>query len=159
MERSELLITSLVFKKVLKMESKLVIGYFKGGKKMKLAEGKTIYQSPVIDIGPDLEIFLVEKKLTLFNETAPDDLQNTAIIHRTAKLWGKIEAGDELAFDSQTYRITFVGEKVNEAFKNLGHFIVVFNGAKQMDLPGVLCVEAKPMPKISISTVISLKNK
>lgn len=118
---------------------------------------KTIYQSTVTEIGPDVELFLDEKMMILFNDSAPKDLRDIAVIHNIAPLEGKIEVGDELAFDDQTYRITFVGDKVNETVEELGHCTIAFNGADHADLPGTLCVEAKELPTIAVATTITFK--
>lgn len=118
---------------------------------------KTIYQSTVIEIGADVDMFLEEKMMIIFNDSAPKDLRDIAIIHDIAPFEGEIEVGDELAFDNQTYKITFVGAKVNETVSELGHCTIAFNGADQADLPGTLCVEAKEMPNISVSTTIIFK--
>lgn len=117
---------------------------------------KTIYRSTVTGLGADVDMFAEEKMLIIFNETAPKDLCDISVLHEISPLEGTIEKGDLLAFDDQTYRITFVGAKVNETVSELGHCTIVFNGEEQADLPGTMCVEARDMPAISVSTVITL---
>lgn len=118
---------------------------------------KTIYQSTVTEVGNDIDMFLEEKMLIIFNDSAPEDLRDIAVIHDIAPLEGKIEVGDELAFDDQTYKITFVGAKVNETMEEFGHCTITFNGENHADLPGILCVEAKGTPNVSVSTTITFK--
>lgn len=118
---------------------------------------KTIYESTVTEIGADVDMFLEEKMMIIFNESAPQELHDIAVLHRIAPLEGHITVGDELAFDDQTYKITFVGEKVNETVSEFGHCTISFNGADHADLPGTLCVEAKEMPTISTSTKFTIK--
>lgn len=118
---------------------------------------ETIYQSTVLEIGEDVEMFLEEKMIIIFNESAPKDLREIAIIHEISPLQGKIEVGDELAFGNQAYKVTFVGDKVNETMEELGHCTIAFNGKDYVDLPGTLCVEEKEMPDVSISTTITFK--
>jgi glucitol/sorbitol PTS system EIIA component len=123
-----------------------------GGVKM-----KTIYQSTVTELGADVEMFAEEKMLIIFNESAPKDLRDIAVVHSIAPLEGMIEAGDILAFGDQAYKVTFVGDKVNETVSELGHCTIAFNGADHADLPGTLCVEDKDMPAISVSTTITFQ--
>ena len=123
-----------------------------GGVKM-----KPIYQSTVTELGADVEMFVEEKMLIIFNESAPKDLRDIAVVHSIAPLEGTIEAGDILAFGDQAYKITFVGDKVNETVAELGHCTIAFNGADHADLPGTLCVEDKDMPTISVSTTITFQ--
>lgn len=115
-----------------------------------LNKTKTIYQSTVTALGPDVDMFMEEKMLIIFNETVPKDLRDIAVIHKAAPLEGTIEAGDVLAFGDQTYTITFVGNKVNETVSDLGHCTIAFNGEDHADLPGTLCVESKEMPELSV---------
>lgn len=118
---------------------------------------KTIYESTVLELGPDVDMFMEEKMLIIFNETAPKDLRDIAVIHTAAPLEGVIAIGDVLSFDDQSYRVTFVGSKVNETVQELGHCTIAFNGEDHADLPGTLCVEAKEMPVISASTKILIQ--
>lgn len=115
-----------------------------------LNKTKTIYQSTVTALGPDVDMFMEEKMLIIFNETAPKDLRDIAVIHQAAPLEGTIEAGDVLAFGDQTYTVTFVGDKVNETVGDLGHCTIAFNGEDHAELPGTLCVESKEMPELSV---------
>ena len=114
----------------------------------------TIYRSTVTEIGADVDMFLEEKMMIIFNDSAPKDLRDIAVIHDIAPLEGRIEVGDELAFDDQIYKITFVGPKVNETVSEFGHCTINFDGASHADLPGTLCVEEKEMPTITVATTI-----
>ncbi|MCM3788018.1 PTS glucitol/sorbitol transporter subunit IIA [Domibacillus indicus] len=118
---------------------------------------ETIYQSTVTSIGAEVPIFLEEKMVILFNESAPKDLLDIAVVHSIAPLEGTIEAGDILAFGDRAYKVTFVGNKVNETVGDLGHCTIAFNGADHADLPGTLCVEDKELPQISPSTIITIR--
>ncbi|GLC87143.1 PTS glucitol/sorbitol transporter subunit IIA [Lysinibacillus piscis] len=117
---------------------------------------ETIYESKVTAIGADVDMFVDEKMMIIFNETAPKDLQDIAVVHTVAQLKGTIEIGDILSFDDQSYQVTFVGNKVNETVGELGHCTIVFNGEKYADLPGTLCVENKEMPVVSVATIITI---
>jgi PTS system glucitol/sorbitol-specific IIA component len=113
-----------------------------------------LYQSVVTEIGSEVELFLTEKMMIIFNETAPSDLRDIAVVHKEAKLEEEIEVGDVLTIDNQIFKITFVGQKVNNTIRELGHCTIAFNGADHVDLPGTLCVEEKPIPEIKPGTKI-----
>lgn len=117
---------------------------------------KTIYETTVTGIGPEAALFQDEQMLIIFNDNVPKDLADIAYVHTEASLNGTVETGDILLFDGESYRVTFVGAKVNETLDELGHCTIAFNGDSHADLPGTLCVEAKPMPTISVSTTIKI---
>ncbi len=117
----------------------------------------TIYRSTVTEIGADVDMFLEEKMMIIFNDSVPKELRDIAVIHDVTPLEGQIEVGDELAFNHQIYKVTFVGAKVNETIRELGHCTICFNGADHADLPGILCVEERVMPTMAISTTITIK--
>ena len=54
--------------------------------------------------------------------------------------------------DQKEYLITAVGDIAQSNLETLGHLTVVFSGAKEAGLPGSICVEAKPMPKLAIGS-------
>lgn len=58
--------------------------------------------------------------------------------------------------DQKEYLITAVGDIAQSNLETLGHLTVVFSGAKEAGLPGSICVEAKPMPKLAIGSKLSI---
>ena len=58
--------------------------------------------------------------------------------------------------DQKEYLITAVGDIAQSNLEILGHLTVVFSGGKEAGLPGSICVEAKPMPKLAIGSKISI---
>ena len=115
---------------------------------------KTIYQSIVTEVGSQVGLFLQDKMIVLFNETAPSDLREIAVIHQYSPLEEDITVGDELVIGNQSFKITSVGYKVNETMRELGHSTVSFNGSLEAELPGTLCVEDKEVPNINVSSQI-----
>ncbi|GAA3316617.1 hypothetical protein GCM10020331_013130 [Ectobacillus funiculus] len=105
---------------------------------------KTIYQSKVVEVGAQVSLFFWKKKmLVLFNDSAPSDLRDIAVVHQACPLEDDIAVGDELVIDDQAFKVTFVGAKANQTMKELGHSTLAFNGAKEADLPGTICLEEK----------------
>ena len=115
---------------------------------------KTIYQSKVVEVGAQVSLFLEEKMLVLFNDSAPSDLRDIAVVHQACPLEDDIAVGDELVIDDQAFKVTFVGAKANQTMKELGHSTLAFNGAKEADLPGTICLEEKAIPSIDVSSQI-----
>ena len=115
---------------------------------------KTIYQSKVVEVGAQVSLFLEEKMLVLFNDSAPSDLRDIAVVHQACPLEDDIAVGDELVIDDQSFKVTFVGAKANQTMKELGHSTLAFNGAKEADLPGTICLEEKVIPSIDVSSQI-----
>ena len=118
---------------------------------------KTIYQSIVTEVGSQVGLFLQDKMIVLFNETAPSDLREIAVIHQYSPLEEDITVGDELVIGNQSFKITSVGYKVNETMRELGHSKIAFTGFLEVDMPGTLCVEEKEVPNIAVSSQIMFR--
>lgn len=116
------------------------------------------YDINVVEIGTEAGMMAEEKMLILFNNMAPADLRSIAIVHDGKMLSKEIKAGDEMVIDDQVYKILFVGEKVNETMKDLGHATFHFNNEKSSDLPGTVCLEDKGMPEVNNGSTISFRS-
>ncbi|XXM71428.1 PTS glucitol/sorbitol transporter subunit IIA [Lysinibacillus sphaericus] len=117
------------------------------------------YQSTVTEVGAEAEIFHSEKMMVIFNDTAPADLKTIGVIHKEAHLLEDVEAGDVLEVAGEAYEILFVGSKVNETLKELGHCTIMFNGETSADLPGTMTVEKKPLPNVTVDSEIRIVKK
>ncbi|MDN7241165.1 PTS glucitol/sorbitol transporter subunit IIA [Planococcus sp. N028] len=109
------------------------------------------YESKITEIGADVEMFVEEHMLVIFNETVPDALKSFGVIHEKAELFGQVEAGDILEINGARYNILFVGEKVNETLREIGHCTIAFNGERDAQLPGTMCVEKKELPPLAVN--------
>ncbi|WP_113713350.1 PTS glucitol/sorbitol transporter subunit IIA [Priestia endophytica] len=118
---------------------------------------KTIYQSIVTEVGSQVELFLQEKMIILFNDSAPDDLRDVSVVHKRCPLEEDIKIGDELVIDNQSFKVTFVGDKVNETMRDLGHSTITFDGSSKSEMPGMICVEAKEIPAITSSSQLMFR--
>lgn len=117
---------------------------------------KTIFETKVTAVGEDVPIILQEKVMILFDEKAPKELHDVAYVHRGGALLDDIQAGDVIWFGMDDFKILFVGEQVNTTMKELGHLSINFSGSQTSDLPGTMCIEAKPIPEIGIGTSIKI---
>lgn len=118
-----------------------------------------IYDAKITEIGSDAQLFFSENMLILFNETALPELRDIAVVHEVSELKSNISIGDELQLAGEVYKVTGVGEKVNDTMRELGHCTIAFNGASVPELPGTLCVEAKPLPQIQVSNEVQIHAK
>ena len=110
--------------------------------------GKAIFQTEIIELGEQVDAFFEEGMFVLFGDNVPDTLKDFCHFIDQKKVDGTIKKGDKLVVDQKEYLIT--------AVETLGHLTVVFSGAKEAGLPGSICVEAKPMPKLAIGSKISI---
>ncbi len=118
--------------------------------------GKAIFQTEIIELGEQVDAFFEEGMFVLFGENVPDTLKDFCHFIDQKKVDGTIKKGDKLVVDQKEYLITAVGDIAQSNLETLGHLTVVFSGAKEAGLPGSICVEAKPMPKLTIGSKLSI---
>lgn len=114
------------------------------------------YESKITEIGADVEMFIEENMLVIFNETVPEALKSFGVIHEKTELHGQVVAGDLLEINESQYEILFVGSKVNETLQEIGHCTIAFNGERDAQLPGTMCVEQKELPKLAVNGAIRI---
>ncbi|MBO8141613.1 MAG: PTS glucitol/sorbitol transporter subunit IIA [Firmicutes bacterium] len=115
------------------------------------------WQGVVVRIGPEAEEFIQAGMLVLFGEQAPPELQAVSVVHRTEVWNGPCSSGDILRVNGRPYPITAVGDGANERLRELGHAVIKFNGRKEPELPGDLCVVAAPVPSLEPGMVLSIE--
>jgi PTS system glucitol/sorbitol-specific IIA component len=106
------------------------------------------YEGRITAIGPLVGEFIDAGILVLFGEDAPEELKEFSILHDGKRLLEEIQPGDWFCIDDQRYHILAVGEVANTNLGNLGHLILKFNGMDKPEMPGDVCVEARPLPVI-----------
>lgn len=107
-----------------------------------------IYESKVTNIGEDVEAFLEEKMVVLFNENVPDELKSIALVHEEKAMNGDVNVGDYFILGDTQYKILAVGNKANETLHELGHCTIKFSVPADDDLPGTIVVEEKEIPEL-----------
>ncbi|MDO5328880.1 MAG: PTS glucitol/sorbitol transporter subunit IIA [Coriobacteriia bacterium] len=114
------------------------------------------YTNKVKAIGANVDDFKGTGLLVLFGDNAPDTLKDFCYTIDVLPVDGTIEAGMTLSFDDNDYKITAIGDEAQRTLEGLGHCTICFNGATEVELPGTIYVEAKPMPEVQIGTVIKI---
>ena len=115
-----------------------------------------IYENQVKAIGSCVDEFQEEGIFIIFGEQAPEELRDYCYSVSVNPIHGKIEAGQTLKIGENTYQITAVGEEAPVTLAGLGHCTINFSGQTEVDLPGTIYVENKPMPKVEIGTMIQI---
>ena len=97
-----------------------------------------MYKSTITAMGHMAMDFLDQNMLILFNDNAPEELAEIAVLHRAAPLEGTIEEGDIVTLGPDQFVIRAVGDQVNHTFSTMGHCTLMFNGQKEASLPGAI---------------------
>lgn len=116
------------------------------------------YDAHITAIGPLVTEFTEAGVLVFFGADAPEELKEFAIIHNGTKLEGQVSVGDLICLNDECFRVFAVGEVANQNLVALGHFIVKFNGETTPEMPGDICAEAKPLPKVRVGMRFQIKS-
>lgn len=108
------------------------------------------YDGEVREVGPMVAELLDAGVLVLFDEQAPSELREIAVIHHRRMQPESLVAGDVLVLGAARYVITAVGPAANGNFSELGHIVIKATGASETELPGEVYVE---MGTLTIPTV------
>ena len=114
------------------------------------------YTATVTAIGPLTVEFVEAGILVLFGASAPEELQEFAIIHDGFDLAAPVAAGDIVKIDAASFNVLAVGDVANTNLANLGHLVLKANGLDAPELPGDVCVEAKPFPAVAVGDTFSI---
>ncbi len=117
-----------------------------------------IYENKVVDMGENVEEFKDEGIFIIFGDGAPDELKDYCYSVSVQPIYGEIVPGQILSIDDNRYTITAVGPEAPVTLAGLGHCTVNFSGSTEVELPGTIYVENKPMPDLQIGTVIRISD-
>ena len=107
------------------------------------------YRARVISIGEFASEFIDEGVLVFFAETAPEELQEVAVIHdRSEPQVSDIAVGDIISIGGEKFPVLAIGPVANENIKNLGHIVIKFNGLKTAEMDGDITVPEAEIPEI-----------
>lgn len=117
-----------------------------------------IYENQVVGMGECVEEFKDEGIFIIFGDNAPDELKDYCYSVSVQPINGKIMPGQILSVDDKQYAITAVGPEAPITLAGLGHCTINFSGSTEVELPGTIYVENKPMPNLKIGTVIRISD-
>lgn len=112
------------------------------------------YSSEITGFGPEAFEFL-EPEIALnfviiFNEDAPPELAELAILHKKEKLIAPPAKGDILMVGENVYTITAVGDEVQHTLAELGHCTLAFGGGEEAFRSGCIMLEGPMLSKDSV---------
>lgn len=116
-----------------------------------------IFRSRVVAVGPEAGELLGAGILILFGPSAPPELRQVAVIHAPGIVSGPLAPGQHLWLGGQAYTVTGVGARAEANLRALGHLVVKFDGRAAPELPGDLCVEARPAPPLAPGVPIRIE--
>lgn len=119
------------------------------------------FSTIVTGIGPFVEEFIKDGNfMIVFNDNAPPELKEMAVLHTQAEMPQEVKVGDIVRFGDQELIITGVGDEANHTLKTMGHCTFRFNGAKEPELPGQIELQADGIPpKVNVGDVFEIEFK
>ena len=79
----------------------------------------------------------------LFNDNAPAELAELAILHTQAELTEAPAPGDTMKIGEKTYKITAVGDEAIHTLKELGHCTLAFTADTEPYRPGCINLDGE----------------
>lgn len=116
------------------------------------------YEARITKIGPLVSEFVDQNILVFFGGNAPEELAEFSILHDGKALAKPVVPGDAIFLGDQKYEVLAVGEVANTNLANLGHLIVKFNGETKTEMPGDVCVEAKPISSLEPGLLLRIED-
>jgi PTS system glucitol/sorbitol-specific IIA component len=110
------------------------------------AQPELIYNLEITALGPLVEEFTAHGIWVFFNEQAPEEVAEFALLHRAPAPLRPLAPGQQVQIGAERYRICAVGPVANANLASLGHLVLKANGADEAELPGDVCIEARPLP-------------
>ncbi len=117
---------------------------------------KVIYENKVTGLGENVNQFRDMGFFIMFGENAPAELTDFCYHVTVEPLNGEMKPGQIFKIDDEEYKITAVGTEAPVTLAGLGHMTVSFSGATEVDMPGSICLESKPMPDVKVGTVFQI---
>jgi|GEM_PF-28545 len=127
----------------------MILGYFLNINERKLFMEK--YRAKIVAIGKYSSEFTSEGVLVFFGKSAPEELQEYALVHdrEDPPESGDIVPGNLIKLGDLEVPILAVGSVVNENIRNIGHFVIKFNGLEEPEMDGDITVPAVDIPEIA----------
>ncbi len=98
-----------------------------------------MFTSKITEIGPMVaELAEAGQFFIVFNDNAPAELAEMAVLHTPCDLERDVAIGDTVVFGDKEYRVTAVGDEVNHTLATMGHCTMKFTGLSEVELPGQL---------------------
>ena len=106
------------------------------------------YCATITGWGEDALGFLADEDcnfMILFDEDAPAELAEIAVLHTKAELAADPAVGDTMMICDKVYDITAVGDEALHTLRQLGHCTLSFKGGSEPERPGCIMLEGEPL--------------
>ena len=87
----------------------------------------------------------------LFNDDAPAELAELAILHTQAELTEAPAPGDTMKIGEKTYKITAVGDEAIHTLKELGHCTLAFTADTEPYRPGCINLDGEIITEADVA--------
>ena len=87
----------------------------------------------------------------LFNDDAPAELAELAILHTKAEMTEAPAPGDTMKIGEKTYRITAVGDEAIHTLKELGHCTIAFTADTEPYRPGCINLDGEIITEADVA--------
>ena len=95
--------------------------------------------------------------LIIFDEIAPEELAEIAVLHEEGEIKRDILVGDIITLGKHDYKVTAVGSEALLTLKELGHCTFKFTGRDEAEVPGQIELYGDQRPNIEIGDHIVFK--
>lgn len=104
------------------------------------------YSTKILGWGPDALSFIEYPDcnfVVIFNDNAPEELQEIAIIHETAPLLADPVVGDTMIICGKVFEITAIGFEALHTLRTLGHCTLNFKAGSEPEMPGCIMLHGE----------------
>jgi len=106
------------------------------------------YCTEITGWGADALAFLENddnRFIIIFNENAPEELKEIAILHTMSELLTDPVVGDTVTICDKVYEITAIGSEALHTLRELGHCTLCFRGDSEPERPGCIMLAGEPL--------------
>lgn len=107
---------------------------------------RVVYDTTVTQVGEMVDEFRRQGVVILFDERAPDELREFAVIHDPTRSESAPVPGDVVELGDVTLPVLAVGDVVAANLMSLGHLDLKADGRSEAALPGDVCVPQAELP-------------
>lgn len=99
------------------------------------------YKTVISAIGEEVQALLEGGVLILYSDGAPPELAEVSVLHRVEQASREVpRIGSILRIGEGSAIVTAVGPTAWNKVSELGHVVLNFNGSRNADRPGEICV-------------------
>ncbi len=111
-----------------------------------VGDATVLYDTTVSSVGPMVDDFRRQGVVILFDERAPEELRDFAVIHSPSVQQSGPRPGDVVLLGDVELPVLAVGGVVEDNLLSLGHLDLKADGRHEAALPGDVCVPAVDLP-------------